>query len=181
MDVACDACCLINLMAADCILPAPSRRVLKGNLFIPLAVAAESLYLLRPDPEGGDMLVKAAIDLEPYFQSGALAKCHVQGDGEIDLFVRFATTLDDGEAECLAIAMSRGLTLATDDRLAARLAQENGVSLINTAQLVKKWAVDVGASSAEIAATLSNIQKFARFVPRALSPEAKWWREHITQ
>jgi len=45
---------------------------------------------------------------------------------EFDLF------LDSGEASCLALAISRGLTFVTDDLAARRLAEERGVPLTGT-------------------------------------------------
>jgi predicted nucleic acid-binding protein len=46
--------------------------------------------------------------------------------GEFDLL------LDPGEASCLALAISRGLILVTDDLAARQLAQERGVPLTGT-------------------------------------------------
>ncbi|MBN1137862.1 MAG: hypothetical protein JXM73_14835 [Anaerolineae bacterium] len=48
------------------------------------------------------------------------------------LRVEFDDRLDAGEASCLAWAISKGLTLVTDDLVARRLAQERQVSLTGT-------------------------------------------------
>ena len=62
-DVAVDACCLVNLLAADCVLPKPTLQTMRLKelqlshelpslglaLHVPTVVANESLYVLQPD------------------------------------------------------------------------------------------------------------------------------------
>jgi predicted nucleic acid-binding protein len=202
-DVALDACCLINLYAAGKILaaappplsPRPQRAIsrpqsaaarppkpaLEFNLHIPAKVSQEALYILKPDADDATKLVKAAIDLTPILQAGLLHTCDVQGQAEADLFVQLATTMDDGEAMCLAIAKTRGWMLATDDRKATRLATQLGVTIITTPELVQQWADHTKANNAEIASVLRNIQTFARFVPRQSSPLHAWWVDLVTK
>jgi len=194
-DVAVDACCLINLLAAGSILPAPpppaARRkaskpkrashALEATLHVPAAVAQETYYLLQPDKDDRQKLVKVPVDLEPHFERGVLMECDVAGAEETDLFVQFASRLDDGEAACLAIAKSRGWTLATDDRPATNLAGQVGAPVVTTAQLIAEWAEKAKVDKAEIASTLSNIQTFAKFVPRTSSPGASWWYTHVAE
>ena len=57
-------------------------------------------------------------------------------------FVEFASMVDDGEAEALAICASRHLVLATDDRKARRIALERDVPvrLTSTASMMRHWA-----------------------------------------
>lgn len=185
--VAVDACCLINLLAAGGILPQPSTEKgrasrqldapssLDTTLHIPDSIARETLYLLQPDEDDETKLVKAPIDLAPYFADGLLHACDIEGEEEVGLFVQFATRLDDGEAECLAIARHRGWFLATDDRPATALAGQAGVPVLTTAELVKHWAKRTRTKKPDVAAVLRNIQRFAKFVPRRNSPEAAWW------
>lgn len=191
--VAVDACCLINLLAARAILPAspeaPGRREasqgkaessLPGlTLHIPNIVSGESLYLLQPDDEDELRLVHSPINLTPYFVQGVFFECDIEGEAETDLFVHYATRLDDGEAACLAIAESRGWSLATDDRPATMLAAHAGVPVLMTAELVKHWARSTGANQQQVATALMNIQRFAKFIPRQNSPEAAWWFSHF--
>lgn len=195
-DVVVDACCLINLRAARdilCLPPSatsartrqdetastsePSEQVHRLNLtlHVPEIVVRESLYLMQPDDNDEDRLVKKPIDLTPCFNSGLLDKCDVQSPDEADLFVRLATRLDDGEAVCLALAITRRWILATDDRRARRLAGQLGVEVISTPELVKRWAEDSLATDEAIVSVLQNIQIYARFVPRAGSPGYEWW------
>jgi hypothetical protein len=191
-DVAVDACCLINVLAAGNILPAPPRsavrrkaekpkrasHALEPTLDVPAVVAHETFYLLQPDEDEPQKLVKTPVDLGPYFRSGVLMECDMEGEEETDSFVQFAARLDDGEAACLAIAKSRGWALATDDRPAANLAGRVGVPVVTTAQLVAQWAKTAKADKARIASTLVNIQTFAKFAPPPSSPGAAWWYAH---
>lgn len=192
-DVAVDACCLINLLAADCVLPKPTLGIIKPKglleshelpslglaLHLPALAASESLYILQPDHDDQAKLVKRPIDLAPYFSEDLLHQCDVEGEDETAYFVNFASRLDDGEAACLALAKNRKWLLATDDRLATNLAGQHGVTVLTTAELLKRWATITKASKQEIAAALQNIQRFAKFVPRTNSPEAVWWLSQL--
>src|ERR1700752_3378011 len=163
-DVAVDACCLINLLAAGSILPEvfsstakgstsqpkAAKRALAYTLHVPTTVAHESLYLVQLDKEDGTTLVKVPIDLTPHFDAGNLVECDIEGEEETALYVQFATSLDDGEAACLAIAKRRGWLLATDDRPATNLAGQFGVTVVTTAELVKEWSRNAKAKKAEI-------------------------------
>ena len=193
-DVAVDACCLINLLAADCVLPQPALRTKKSKgplqphevaslgliLHVPPGVANESLYVLKPDQDDPAKLLKSPIDLEPYFSGGILQRCDIEGEVETAFFVGFASKLDDGEAACVALAKNRGWRLASDDRPATALAIQQGVTVLTTAELLKRWATVSKATKKEVAAALANIQRFAKFVPRLNSPESDWWLSHFT-
>src|SRR5262245_37601938 len=107
-DVVLDACCVINLYAAENILsdePAPSapprrRIVVPGSsptakklaldfrLHIPAKVKEEARYILQPDEEDKSKLVKTDIDLEPIITAGLLLECDLEAEEETDLFVQ---------------------------------------------------------------------------------------------
>ena len=179
-DVALDACCLINLLAAGRILdPAFRGPALGLTLHVPQKAVEETLYLLKPDADGASVLVKAEIDLGPCFAAGLVHRCAIEGPAESDLFVRLAVWLDDGEAECLAIARQRGWLMATDDRPARRLARDLGVDVLSTAEVVKRWAERTGAADELIRQVLGNIETYARFTPRRNSPEYSWWMSKL--
>lgn len=185
MEIACDACCIINFLAGEDILSGTSRPgdaspVPVAQLFVPTDVARESLYLLQPDPNDADGLIKTPIDLKPFFDAGVLKLCQIATDEENDLFVRLAIDVDDGEAACMAIAKFRGMAVATDDRPASRLALELAIPVINTAQYVRRWAEQVGASRDQVAAVIGRIQRYARFIPRPDAADAEWWIAHAS-
>jgi predicted nucleic acid-binding protein len=169
-DLVVDACCLINLYAAESILA-----LLAFKLHVPAKVIQEVLYIRKPDEEDEKRLVEAAIDLTPMVNKGLLHACDLQDQAEIDLFVQLATTLDDGEAVSMAIAKRRAWRLASDDRKARRLAGQLGINVLTTAELVKAWAENTSATHAEVARVLRNIQTFARFIPHKTMPLHKWW------
>lgn len=56
--------------------------------------------------------------------------------GEQELAVRYRHIVDEGEAECLAIAIVRNFRFLTDDLAARRLAQANNVSVSGTIGLL---------------------------------------------
>lgn len=170
-----DACCLINLYAAG-----DFASVLGGigwPVYVSAGVVAEAYYTLVPDQEDQGRLIPAPIDLGPAIDQGVLKTCEVSGGEEADLFVRLASTLDDGEAGCLAIAKVRGWSLATDDRKAIRLATELGVLTITTPELMKRWADRTRPDAGTLMQAIRNIQIYARFVPRQGSPLSEWWGE----
>ncbi len=191
-NVVIDACCLINLLAAEDILSKPSVQTTKlkvtssGNvsstgavLHVAQIIAAESMYLLQPDLDDPSKLFKSPINLDPYFKAGALHRCDIEGGEETSLFIAYATKLDDGEAACLAIAKNRGWSIATDDLPATSMANQDGVTVLTTSQLLKQWARNTKATRRQITEALLKIQKFAKFAPRPNSPEANWWISQI--
>lgn len=168
-----DTCCLINLYAAGD--PTSLLVPLGWEIYVSRQVMEESLYLLRENSESEPQFVQERIDLQPAIDGGGLRVCDVAEGDETDLYVQLATTLDDGEAACLAIAKSRGWALATDDRKAIRLAEGLRVGTITTPEMIKSWADATRASDTDVAVVLRKIQAFARFVPRRASPLYDWW------
>jgi predicted nucleic acid-binding protein len=195
-DVVLDACCLINLYAAGKIFPGetllskpkPRRKtVMPGSspkakklgldfkLHLSAKVKEEVRYILQPDEEDETKLVKTDIDLDPIILAGFLHECDLEGDEEKELFVQMATSLDDGEAECFAIAKCRGWLLATDERPTENLARKHGVPIVTTLELVKHWADNVKAREDDVAKVLWNIQTYAHYFPRKALPLHSWW------
>lgn len=167
-----DACCLINLYATgteDTILQAC------GEFWVPGKVQREALRIRRVDDDDPTRVVSQDIDLGDAIAAGLIHTCQLEGQDEVDAFVRFAMELDDGEASCLAIAVSRGWTVATDDRKARRIASENGISLISTPELIQRWVRKTSPAEVTLIEVLRNIERFARFRPRRIDPLHPWW------
>lgn len=171
-----DACVLINLLAARSIL-SPIQPRSGAALHVVEQVSREAIYLLAPDPDDPQRLTRQAVELGPFLEQGALTPCAVETPEEIEWFVRLAARLDDGEAASLALARLRGWTLATDDRLAARLARELNVAVVTTPELVWQWAQRAIVSRESAVQAVRDIQRYARFRPRSGSPRADWWTE----
>jgi predicted nucleic acid-binding protein len=73
------------------------------------------------------------------------------------LRAEFDHLVDPGEASCLALAVSRGLTFVTDDRAARRLASGRGVSLTGTLGILIALVRDDNLSLAEANAMLAEM------------------------
>lgn len=170
-----DACCLINLCAAGDV--ETWLRALGGHWHVPRPVLAESLFLRTEHDDG--TITREAISLAGAIESSTLAICEPTGDGEIELYVECAVSLDDGEAMALAIAKARQWLLATDDRKAISLAQKLDVPVVTTPELIRNWSVLTGASVVAIREVLQRIQDRARFFPRERSPLREWWFEIV--
>jgi predicted nucleic acid-binding protein len=194
-DLVTDACCLINLYAAQSILVSASltkrarrrksARYTKSRLALPFTLHAsskvvqEALYIRKPDEEDESRLVQALIDLTPLVKNSLLHLCDLRDQTENELFVQLAISLDDGEATCIAIAKSRGWKLASDDRKARRLAAQLGVNVITTAELVKSWSENTKIKPDDLSRVLQNIQTYARFVPHKTMPLHRWWMDSL--
>jgi len=72
-------------------------------------VSQESLYLRAADPNAPP----DTVELAPFVKSKCLSVYALSGDKEQTLYVDYAADLDDGEAMTLALAFSRGFTVAT--------------------------------------------------------------------
>ncbi len=175
-----DSCCVINLYAAGNLLrELPAALGLR--LHLPKYVTEESLYIRQLDPVDATKFVQQRIELASAFEAGSLHHCDLEGENELNLFVQLATTLDDGEAACLAIAKVRGWTLATDDRKGRREAGALGVQVVTTPELVKRWADATKAGDAAVAKVLRAIQDYARFFPHKTMPLHAWWNDAIDE
>ncbi len=167
-----DACVLINLLASgemEAILGSAAR-----TSFICSAVEKEAIYLRTDDPNSPTELVHLA----PYVEAGLLTVCHTEGDEEAQLFVDYASVLDDGEAMSLAIALARGFVLATDERKARRLFLEAAGSpqrLVSTSDLIRGWAEGKHALAGRLKTALARVEGRARYLPPADDANYNWW------
>lgn len=167
-----DACVLINLLAsgeAEGILRAAAR-----DSFICSAVEGESIYLRTEDPK----TPLEPIDLRPLIESGLLMMCQVEGGREAELYVDYASALDDGEARSLAIALSRGFTLVTDERKARRLfldATKDAAHLTSTSEMLRRWVEVEGVTPDRLKAVLLNVVRRARYQPPVDDSNYHWW------
>jgi hypothetical protein len=173
-----DACCLIDLLAsghADAIL-----RAWRYTWHLPVAVQGEVRYVRQPDPAQAGQIVSVKIDLSPLLNSGSLTLCQPENEEELDRFTQYATRFrSDGEAMCVALAQSRGWTIATDDRKAIRIAEQLGLTVLSCPQIMKKWADFAKPDQPLLAKALRDIEVFAQFRPNAYMPEYQWWLDNV--
>jgi hypothetical protein len=171
-----DACVLINLLASDEI--EGILRVAGQYSFICSAVEGESIYLRTDDPK----VPLEPIDLHPLIESGLLTVCYIAGDQEAELYVDYASALDDGEAMSLALALSRGFLLVTDERKARRLFLEAAGDtnrLTSTSDLLRGWAGDARIEDARLKTALLQIETRARYQPPPTNANYQWWLDAI--
>jgi predicted nucleic acid-binding protein len=167
-----DTCVLLNLLASgeiEGILGVAARACLVCS-----AVEKESLYLRSENPKNP----LEPVNLAPLIEAGLLRICQVEGPEEEVLYVDYSSLLDDGEAMSLAIAVARGLDLATDERKARRLFLEatgEPMRLLSTAEMVRRWAEQEDIADARLRTGLLQIQGRARYQPGPTDGNYQWW------
>jgi predicted nucleic acid-binding protein len=167
-----DTSVALNLLAAgvgDVVLES-----LGVKCFVCSAVIDEAIYIRRDDPAQP----REAVSIKPWILSGTVDATDPDGPVEEELYIRFATDLDDGEAMSLAICRARGYALATDDRKARRIASQLSpprVQLPSTSQVLHHWANRTGPAAGELKRVLSAIELRARFIPPHDDPLRAWW------
>ena len=149
------------------------HRVARNGMCHRLSFASRSLFInySRTDRLPGP------IDLQSLVDDGALTACDASEGAELDLYVDFASQIDDGEAMALAIAKSRRWTVATDDRKAIRLATEHAITVVTTPDLMKSWADNVRPTEMELQQIILRIESQATFFPASRHHLYEWWNK----
>ena len=171
-----DACVLINLLAtgrAEEILSSSDH-----SFAICTVVRIESIYLRAADPSAPPEEAK----LDGLVESGCLKVLELSGNPEDALYIDYAGQLDDGEAMSLALAQSRGLFMATDDRKARRLfteeVQDSG-RLLSTAGILRRWSEKIRMERNELKKLLLEVSRRGRFFPQPGDPDFVWWSDAV--
>lgn len=178
-----DACCLINLFATGRV-----REILSS---LPYSFAAarhvveEEVLEIEAVPGVGTGTDRETLRprIAALIETGILAKLEISSSEEQMELVRFATELDDGEAETLALALTRGGRVATDDKKAIRVAEEawasnpagRGAPCLRTSELLFEWADLRGIEDAELARILRDVARRASFLPPKSDPHFNRW------
>ncbi len=158
----------MNLLATGCaeeILAA-----LEITPLVPPAVAAEAVYL-EGRHQGGP---RERVDLSAFYASGLALDVRLDA-AETDLVVELATSVDDGEAEVIAIALARHLTMATDDRRARRIAAERSVTLLSTPELLWQWQEVSAVPATRMGEVLGAISRRSHYRPGVSHALYEWW------
>jgi predicted nucleic acid-binding protein len=137
-------------------------------------VKNESIYLRATDQNAPPEEVK----LDAYLESSRLTAFELSSDEEKELYVDYATQLDDGEAMSLALVYSRSFSMASDDRKARRLFTEeigDPKRLLSTSQILKEWSEKAGMNAAELKQVLTEVSRRGRFFPNSGDPHFAWW------
>lgn len=139
------------------------------------AVLKEAEYTREYRSDGQPIPVP--LDFSKLIESRVIHVVTPTSDEELDDYLAFASEVDDGEAQALAIARHRGFTLLTDDHAAMRLAArpEILVPTISTARVLQMWADSYPQNVRKLPGVIARIEELARFSPRRSSPDYAWW------
>lgn len=165
-----DSSVLLNLLAADCLAAIAEAT---GWQFAICRAVRDEAKKLR-DTTTGEL---HDIDITPLVASGLLQVLELAGDQEQTLYVEQAIVVDDGEAMSIAIAASRKLELAIDDKQAANHTRRTfpGIKLWTTPDILKHWADKGSIASRELKQAILAIESRARYFPPRSHPLAAWW------
>ena len=172
-----DCCSLINLYAGWGGLR--ELRDFHRTWHICEAVLNETEFTREFGPDGTPVMVP--LDMNALTQLGLWLPARPETEKEIEDYVNFASEVDDGEAQALAIAKHRGFVLLTDDRKAVGLAQRPDVAVrtTSTPNILQFWGQLDCANEARLHEVVRRIAVLARFSPRKDSPDYEWWSRHF--
>lgn len=161
-----DACVAINLRASE-----RWPDVFQAGDWLPLMPSialGEVLYLFDDDGE------RTKVSFTEFVKAGELQSCELDAD-QLELMLSMAARLGAGEAAAIALAHSRELPLATDDRAARRHPLAKACRQITTPELIQAWADRARPSPEAIGRVLAMIETRASYRPRRDHPSAAWW------
>ncbi len=155
-----DACVTINLAAAG---PIEQIAHHAARHFLITTQAAREVGHLRDTTDGEVVVIP--VDLASHARTGAFEIIDLTAD-EIPLYVELAGLVDDGEASTIAVAIRRGLPLATDDRKGRRVCADRGLpDPTRTVALIRQYCEAGALDDAEISRLLGRIRNHASFHP----------------
>jgi predicted nucleic acid-binding protein len=170
-----DACVAINLAATDRLQHIAQAL---GVTFTLARQAAAEVGHLRDGADSGPVLTP--IDLSQYDRQ--TLEIISLTPLEYPLYVNLTQSVDDGEAATIAVAVQRGLQLATDDRKARRLCTELQIpEPSRTLDLLRAYADTARLPHAQLRELLVKIRDRASFQPPRSDPSHKWWQDIINE
>ncbi len=173
-----DACCLIDLLVSG-----QFEAILRSTGYawhLPSSVQSEVRYVRQHEPDKPGSHQNVRVDLTPFVDTGMLTPCQPDDSEEQSRFVHYAVLFrSDGEAMCLALAESRGWSVATDDRKANQVAKQAGFIVVSCPELIKAWADATWPDATSLVQVLADIQTLAQFRPNPSMPDFKWWGKQL--
>ncbi len=168
-----DACAVINLFAcgyaADILASHPT------TFGIVTHVQRETLFIRRGG-EGDDARDRIPIALDDVVSQQLLHVVPEADEDELNTFIDLAVHLGDGEAMTSAIALHRGHSVVTDDRVALRLINSR-VPTMASLELIKQWVDRERVSRDMVAAALLNLRQRGSYLPGRNHTLRSWWDE----
>lgn len=166
-----DCSVLLNLLASDCL-----ERITAGTgwQFAICPAVRDEVKKLR-DAHTGEMV---EVDVAPFIASGLLQVLDLSSDEEQRLYVEQSIVVDDGEAMSIAIAVSRQLELAMDDKQAANHMRRSFpvIKLWSTPEILKHWQEVNCMDSGVLREAIRLIEIRARYFPPKSHALASWWQ-----
>lgn len=168
-----DCCTLLNLYCGWGGLQ--NLNLVGGNFHIGATVASEAVFV-RDYGDAGE-LIRSELDFTDLRRQCRLATLKLSSQQELALMVRLAASMDDGEAEGLAMAACRGLSFCTDDGAVYKLvaAERMPVRLVSTPEILQAWASADPGRQASLPTVVRRASELARFRPHRSSPHQAWW------
>jgi len=148
---------LLNLLATG-----HAARILGARtLLLSPKVAGEMLYLYADEHRTSKVQIDAAL----LTREGIDVDRITLTSAEVALAAQYATEMDDGEAQTLAVAKERGVAVLSDDNAVTRAAPRDGVPLVSTLDLLQRWGADASTQPAEVAAAAISMRRRANYAP----------------
>lgn len=170
-----DACAVINLSACGHLrdilaaLGAPAEivdHVRRGSLSV------------RRGGVRDDADEREPIDVTDMLTLGLLAIASEASEAELQTFIDLTLELGDGEAMTAAIALHRGATVVTDDRVVLRLIAGR-VPTLTSLELIKNWSDHEHPSSATLTTALRDLRRRGSYLPSRRHPLRPWWDHYL--
>lgn len=171
-----DACVAVNLAATDSV---ESIARALDTVFLMVAQAAAEVGFLRDQVDG--RLVKTKIDLNRYVSVGVMRTLSLDA-AELEQYIELAALVDDGEAATIAVAATRHIQMATDDRKARRVCERYGLPQpIRSLSILRSYADAAALSRESVREQLIRVRSRASFRPPHADPDHKWWSLHVAE
>src|SRR5260370_33584760 len=101
---------------------------------------------------------------------------------EIPILFDLASLVDDGEASTIAVAIKRGIPLATDHRKARRLCAERGLALpTGTVTLIRRYCDAPALDHVHVPHLLQRLSSRASFQAPRGDPRLTWWNDRAAR
>jgi hypothetical protein len=170
-----DSSVLLNLIAGDCL----SSIVADTGWQLAICPAVRDEAKKLRDLATGDMV---PLDITPLIGSGLLQVLELAGEEEQTLYVEQSVLVDDGEAMSIAIAASRSLELAIDDKQASNHTHRAfpKLKLWTTPEILKHWVETASVPPVKLSEVIRLIEARARYFPFKSHPLKVWWESAKT-
>lgn len=166
-----DVCSIINLF---CGWGGIQELHTFGDSWSTSGTALREFTAVRVQQSDGS-IIKCPVQHDTLLDQYRLAVHSATGDAELATLAMLSSLVDDGEAECLAIAFHRGLTFVSDDGLAIIEATKLGVPWRSSIDLLIEWCGLDARRPQRLPEIVYRIQFLASYAPPKSSPHKAWW------